>query len=127
MLPILLKIGPLTINSYGALIAIGFLATMIYMARKSPQFNLRVDQTLDLTFWTFIFGMLGGRLLFVITQWQTYIKAPLKIFALWEGGFVFYGGLLGLFVGYLYSKRRKIPVLTAFLLERVMISSFRTS
>jgi phosphatidylglycerol:prolipoprotein diacylglycerol transferase len=39
--------------------------------------------------------MIGSRVLFIIVNWDDYSRDLLKIFRIWEGGLVFYGGLIG--------------------------------
>ena len=59
-----------------------------------------------------IFGFLGARLLHVIYEEpRYYIDHPLKIFEVWNGGFVYYGGLLlGLAAAALYIKKLKLKL-----------------
>ena len=49
----------------------------------------------DMGFWLLAWGLVGARVLFIIVNWSTYAADPLKIFKIWEGGLVFYGGFIG--------------------------------
>ena len=49
---------------------------------------------MDLAFWALIMGFLGGRILYIITQWDYYSENPAQIFKIWQGGLVFLGGVL---------------------------------
>src|SRR5581483_5087257 len=50
------------------------------------------DKVQDLIMWTFLGGLVGARLFYVI---QYHISDPLEFFRIWNGGIVFYGGALG--------------------------------
>lgn len=101
------------IHTYGLMIAMGFLVGMQLAAREarrvdtSPRGNY--DQfVLDLTFWILIASLAGSRILFIIVEWDNgYAQDPLKIFRIWEGGLVFYGGLLGAIIFSIYYARKK--------------------
>ncbi len=92
--------GAFKLHTYGLMIALGFLVGMQLAAREAR----RVDTSpnggfdtfvLDLTGWILIVSLLGARALFIIVEWKdSYAQDPLKIFKIWEGGFVFYGGFL---------------------------------
>ncbi|MEL6185841.1 MAG: prolipoprotein diacylglyceryl transferase [Myxococcota bacterium] len=92
--------GAFKLHTYGLMIAIGFLVGTQLGAREARRVDLdgkgRFDQfILDLTFWILLVSMAGARLLFIIVEWDTvYSRDPLKMFKIWEGGFVFYGGFL---------------------------------
>lgn len=108
MLPVLLKIGPFPIHSYGLLIAIGFLSAVWVMNRLAIRSGLNAQVIGDLAFRALISGFIGGRILFVITRWDYFSDNLLAIFKVWEGGFVFYGGvILAFFVSYHYLRKHR--------------------
>lgn len=110
MYPILLKIGPIPIYGYGFLIALGFLAAICIIRHLASRSGLNVNQIIDLTFYCLIIGFLSSRVLFVLTRLPEFIADPLAVFRIWEGGFVFFGGLLGaLPFGIWYFRKYKIP------------------
>jgi len=95
MFPELLTIGPLTIHTYGLMVALGILAgagLAEYLHRSSGGEPGRV---IDMALIVVVGGLLGARLLFVLINFKYYISNPMDIFMLWKGGLVFYGGLLG--------------------------------
>jgi phosphatidylglycerol:prolipoprotein diacylglycerol transferase len=69
-----------------------------------------VDETAygDLLFYGMLGVVLGGRLGYILFyDLPTYIRNPLEIFKVWEGGMSFHGGLVGVFVAAaLWSRRR---------------------
>ena len=94
MFPLLLKLGPISIHSYGLMIALGFFAAVSTVRRLSSRNGLDPQQMADFAFWFLVVGFIGGRMLFVITRWEDYSNDLLGIFRIWEGGLVFFGGPL---------------------------------
>lgn len=115
LLPSLATSGavPITLHTYGLMIALGFLIGMQLGLREARRIDLSekrdFDQfIMDLTFWILIVAMVGSRILFIIVEWEKdYARDPLKIFRIWEGGLVFYGGFLASVLFSAYYSRRK--------------------
>ena len=112
MFPDLLRVGPLTIKSYGACMALAFLL-VVWLARRAATGSLRglvpMDgpALADWAVWALAGGILGGRLLYVITHWEIYAAHPLELLAIWEGGLIWYGGFAGGLLGtWLFLRRR---------------------
>lgn len=101
MHPVLIDFGIFKLHTYGLMMAIAFLVGMQLATREARRIDLSPSRTfdqfvLDLCFWILIAGMVGARILYIATNWEgDYANDPLKIFRIWEGGLVFYGGLIG--------------------------------
>jgi len=95
MHPILLKLGPLTLYTYGFFLALGFLTTIYLAGREARRQGLSAQKIYDLCFWAIIGALVGSRLLYVVLEPDYFLAHPLDIFALWKGGLVFHGGLIG--------------------------------
>ncbi len=112
MHPELLKIGPLTIHTYGVMIAIGFLLCINVAKNEAIRQKLSGDRLVDLGFWSLLVGIVGSRILFVITRFDYYSKFPMEVFYVWQGGLVFWGGLLPCIPFFLwYTKKYRMPKL----------------
>ena len=112
MKPILFHIGPLAVYSFGVMIALGVFLSLFLMGRKSRRtgFPASPEAAADLVFITVFSGFLGGRLFYVFENADYYLNHPLKFFALWEGGLIFYGGVAGALLGlFIAMKIKKIP------------------
>ena len=94
MHPILIKIGPLTIHTYGVMIASGFLLGLALAVKQAKKQLIEPDKIVDLGFYVLLAAIIGSRLLFVIINAGHYLKNPIDIFKIWEGGLVFYGGVI---------------------------------
>jgi phosphatidylglycerol:prolipoprotein diacylglycerol transferase len=116
-------IGPHEIHWYGVLITIGFLLGVALAMREGKRNNFNPDDILDFSFWVLLAGLIGSRVVFDVVNWKMYydacynpavlgLDAPdcTRVFRFWEGGLVWYGGLLGAFpVAYWYLRRKKMP------------------
>ena len=96
MYPILFRLGSLTIYGYGFFLVIAIFAGGILAFRKARKEGLRIplEQIADLFFYIVLSAIVGSRLLFVLIHFKFFRENPLSIFKIWEGGLVFYGGLL---------------------------------
>lgn len=95
MLPVLFKIGPVTIHTYGVAMAIAFLLGVVLIRREAKAKGLNPDLSYDIVLAAMIGGILGARLVYVIDFWPQFAANPAQIFAVWQGGLIFYGGLIG--------------------------------
>lgn len=110
MLPVMLRIGPVAVYSYGVMLALAFLACWLVARWYLPRRGLHPEVALDLVLAAAIGGIVGARALFVGSDWGTYAAHPLWIFMLQRGGMVFYGGLLGGAAGVaIYTWVRRLP------------------
>lgn len=111
MHPLLFKLGPLEIHTYGFLIAVGFLIGVSVIKRLSMVAKIDVEKMLDLCFWMLLVGFLGGRILYILTRLSDFIASPLDMFKIWQGGLVFLGGLISVIpLAIWYAKKHKMPV-----------------
>ncbi|MFA5110469.1 MAG: prolipoprotein diacylglyceryl transferase [Desulfobaccales bacterium] len=110
MHPILFKIGPITIYTYGFFLALAFLCAIVVAGREAKRLGLPEAQFYDLCFYLILAALVGSRLLFIILEPGRFLSNPLKIFALWEGGLDFQGGLfLALIVAFFYIRHHGWP------------------
>ena len=119
MRQILFTIGPVHIYSYGLMIAIGIYAAYSITVYRVKEMGITADTILDLTFACAIGGILGAKLLYLITILPQIIEDPSIFLKSITDGFVVYGGIiLGILSGYLFSRIRKLPFMPLF--DKVM-------
>lgn len=112
MYPILVKIGPLSIYTYGFFIALGFLAGIFFAVKEAKRLGEDPDMIMDLCFYILVSAIIGSRLFYVLTNPRPFLDNPVEIFKVWNGGLVFYGGFIAaLITGIVYLKTKKIPVM----------------
>lgn len=98
MSPEIVRIGPLAVRWYGVMYLIGFVSSYVLVAyqtrKKSPGLS---REFLDSLYTFIVLGLIiGARLGYVLFYNPSfYIRNPLDIFAVWEGGMSFHGGLIG--------------------------------
>lgn len=99
--PVALQIGPLAIHWYGLMYLTGFIAgwaLLVMRVRRSPR-GFQPEQISDILFYAALGIILGGRLgyMFFYNFAET-MRSPWSIFAIWQGGMSFHGGLLGVII-----------------------------
>lgn len=110
MYPVLFKIGPVTVYTYGVMIALGIMAGLYFALRQAKKEGIGPNEVIDLFIWIVISGFVGARIGYVFTEWEYFLTNPLRIFFANEG-FVFYGGfIVACFVAYWYIKRQNIKL-----------------
>lgn len=111
MHPEICKIGPLTVYSYGLMLVIAFIVAVALAAQEAKRQEVNPDIIFNLTFISFIFGIIGARIFYVLENLGFYLKSPMEIIMLSRGGLSWFGGLiLGTVSGIIYLKRKKISV-----------------
>lgn len=112
--PVALQLGPVAIHWYGLMYLLAFLAFYLLGRWRVSQTHygrstgFTAADVEDLLFWGVAGVVLGGRLGYVLFYKPAYyLSHPLEIFAVWEGGMAFHGGLLGVLVACALFARRK--------------------
>jgi phosphatidylglycerol---prolipoprotein diacylglyceryl transferase len=111
--PIALKLGPLAIHSYGIMVALAFLAGYWTAALRARRENISSDAIINVVTWLMVGSIIGARIVYVTTYWhEEFADQPsTEIFAIWHGGLVYYGGLIGgLIAGTLCVWWKKMPL-----------------
>jgi len=109
--PVLIRIGPLSIHTYGVLVAAGFLLGLSLAVRQGRKEGIPPERIIDIGFYVLLAALIGSRLFFVVINAGHYLKHPLDVVKIWEGGLVFYGGLLvAVPVAVWYVRRHSLDV-----------------
>lgn len=113
--PVAVRIGPLAVRWYGVAYALGFLSGFWILRRASSRGQLPLDDdgVGDLLSSLVAGVVVGGRLGYVLFYNLPYFAThPLHVFAVWEGGMSFHGGLLGVSAAaWLFCRKRSLPLL----------------
>lgn len=113
--PVIFQIGPLAVRWYGLMYLLGFGVAFMLIRHLSRLRNLAItsDGISDMLFYGVLGVVIGGRLGYVLFYNPAqYLSRPLEIFAVWQGGMSFHGGLLGVVTAVvIYCRRRKLPML----------------
>jgi len=113
--PVLIELGPFAIRWYALAYIAGLVLGWRYLRRvvRRPGWQLTPEIVDDLLFYATLGVVFGGRLGYVLFYNPGYYLAhPLEIFAVWQGGMAFHGGLVGVVVGCFWVARRyRMPAL----------------
>jgi phosphatidylglycerol:prolipoprotein diacylglycerol transferase len=107
--PVAFSIGPLAVRWYGLMYLAGFAAAWGLGLRRIKQGLAPITRAQfdDLIFLAVVGVILGGRLGYVLFYKPAYYAShPLEIFAVWQGGMSFHGGLLGVMAAMWFAARR---------------------
>jgi phosphatidylglycerol:prolipoprotein diacylglycerol transferase len=110
--PIAFQLGTFTITWYGIMVASGFLAGLWTAGRRAMLQGVSPEKVYDLGLSLMVGSILGARTLYVITFWnQEFADDFSKVFKIWEGGLVYYGGLIGASLAVIiYTRIKKLPL-----------------
>jgi phosphatidylglycerol---prolipoprotein diacylglyceryl transferase len=111
MIPVLFHIGPLSVYSYGMMMALGFLAADYVITLECRRRGIVTEYASSIVVWSAIVGISSARVLDILNNFSSYWADP-KSMILSGSGFVWYGGLFGgIFGAYLVSRYYKIGFL----------------
>ncbi len=108
--PVFLRLGPLQFRWYGLMYLLGLLAAYFIIKTRAAAHHIALskEQIYDLIVYAALGVFLGGRLGYTLFyNFSYYIQHPLSVFAVWEGGMSFHGGLIGTCLAlWLFCRRR---------------------
>ena len=113
---------------YGILITVGMIVAVLNAVRLAKKEGISADDITDFAFIVILAGVVGARAYYVIFTWNDYgylvtdgsffhnlWHTFVNCVAIWEGGLAIYGGVLaGLLTGFIFARKKKIPLLKIF-------------
>ena len=108
-------IGPLSLNLYGLMIALGVVAAVWLLGRRLEERGIGTrDDASAIAIWAVLAGVIGARLYHVVTDYDRFRNNWGEIPAIWNGGLGIPGGLLfGVPVGLYVARKRGLPLAAA--------------
>ena len=105
--PVIAQLGPIAVRWYGLMYVLGFYFVWTYSRgavfhkRDDGGEDVASDEALaDLLSYLAVGVLVGGRVIYMLIYKSTeFWQSPFKVFAVWEGGMSFHGGLIGVLVG----------------------------
>jgi len=117
MHPVLFRIGPLAIRSYGMMLALSFLVGVYLAMYRGKKVGIAPNQLMDLTVYIAVAAIVGARLFYVFPHWEEFSGHLTDIFNPFQGGQIGIGGLtlyggfiLAVGVSMWYLRRHRMPV-----------------
>jgi len=107
MYQVLFKIGPFTVYSYVLMLGVGFILSSMVLGGRLRKLGMDPGVGNTVTLLAIIFGVAGSKMLYVIENWDLFLRVP-KI--LWSpGGLTWYGGfILATAAIWFYCRKQKI-------------------
>ena len=112
MHPIICKLGPIPIYSYGLMLAIAVMAASWLTARDAEaKLGVKRENVYDLAFWVILSGIIGARIFYIFLNLDYFFAAPLEVVMIQKGGLAWQGSLIaGFAAGIVFLKKNKIPL-----------------
>ena len=109
--PVVVHLGPLAVRWYGLMYLLAFAMVLVlgrYRLKTQPRLGLTVRDLDDILFLGVIGVVLGGRLGYILFyKLGDYLREPLRILYVWEGGMSFHGGFIGVALALLWFARSR--------------------
>ncbi|CQD14631.1 prolipoprotein diacylglyceryl transferase [Mycolicibacterium conceptionense] len=90
-------LGPVPIRAYALCIIVGIIAALVIGDRRWQARGGQAGVIYDIALWAVPFGLVGGRLYHVMTDWPTYFgpggKGLGAAFQVWQGGLGIWGAV----------------------------------
>lgn len=112
---ILFNLFGFNVYSYGFMIGIGIIVGVMILNSRAKSVGFDENNIFNMVIITILSGILGGKLLFIITNLSEFIKNPISFITDFGYGFVIYGAIFGgMLAIVLYSKLKKWDALEVF-------------
>jgi phosphatidylglycerol---prolipoprotein diacylglyceryl transferase len=111
MIPVLFSIGSLKVYSYGLMLGLSFLLGAWVLGKELKRKGLDPDLAGSVMMLAVVFGIVGAKLLFLVEEWNSFMRDPAGM-AFSPGGLTWYGGLLlAIIAVQIFIRRKKVPAL----------------
>jgi phosphatidylglycerol:prolipoprotein diacylglycerol transferase len=112
-IPAIFGVGPLTVYTYGVLLAAAYLLGLQLAIVRAKRAGLDSGRMLDLGVYLVIAALVGAKLLLLLVNFSYFWENPREMLVLARSGGVFYGGLIGAtLVAFWYVRRHRLPLWT---------------
>ncbi len=95
MIPESVSLFGLTISFYGVFLVIAALIGIVVITELTRRRKQGLELRLTLVTLTIVAALLGGRIFYVMFEWQKFVREPLMLLNLRSGGLSYFGALLG--------------------------------
>lgn len=106
----LFSIGPVTVHGYGLMMALGILSAYYMVEYRAKKRGMDTDKVFYMAAWAVAAGLLGAKLLYLITRLPEIMAEPALLVHSLKDGFVVYGSIIGgVFGAWLYCRKSGLP------------------
>ena len=90
MYPLLLEFGPISIYSYGVLLATAYVVGVRFALRRADRAGLNGQRVMDLGILIIISALVGAKLMLFLVEFDRFTSDPAQLLVLLKSGGVFY-------------------------------------
>lgn len=113
MYPIICQFGPVTVYSYGLMLAVAAVVCTFLASRDAKKIGIPPEVISDFAFWTIVAGILGARSFYVLLNYRFFMENPLEIVMIQNGGLAWHGGLIAAtIIGIRFIRKKGLPLVT---------------
>jgi phosphatidylglycerol:prolipoprotein diacylglycerol transferase len=110
MFPVVFRLGPITVHTYGLMMAVGVGLGLWFVYVQSRKQGLDATRVVDAGFYTILISLAGAKLVLLVGNFSYYTRYPSELLSLARSGGVFQGGLaFGIVFALWYFRRRRLP------------------
>ena len=103
--------GGVKVFGYGAMLVVAFISSTWLAYWRARRERLDPEVIGDMSFWVFLFGLIGARLFYCVEYLGRGYQDPLGRVQYWKGGVVYYGGIVGgVAAFFFYWRLRPFPM-----------------
>jgi phosphatidylglycerol---prolipoprotein diacylglyceryl transferase len=106
MYPVI-SLGTIQLPTYLLIISLIYTTHLFWLLSRGSKFNFDRNKVLDVAMAVMIGGFVGARILHIVWEEPSYyLENPAQVFYFWQGGYVFFGGLIGAITSGLFVIRK---------------------
>ncbi|EGO8235373.1 prolipoprotein diacylglyceryl transferase [Enterococcus dispar] len=106
---VFISFGPFTIYWYAVFIVSGILLGYFIASKRAKKEGISEDVISDLLLYGLPVSIISARLYYVFFELDSYIRNPVDILKVWEGGLAIHGGLIGaVATGVIYCRKKNL-------------------
>ncbi len=110
MWPVLVKIGSVSIHTYGFMMALGVALALWFVYVQAKKTGLQASKLVDMAFYTIIVSLVGAKVVLFLGNISYYTRYPSELLSLARSGGVFQGGLFfGVIFALWYLRKHRLP------------------
>jgi phosphatidylglycerol:prolipoprotein diacylglycerol transferase len=107
--PVLLRIGPLTLYSWGVMVSLGIMLALYLAGKKCEEFGVKRESLIELLSFILIPGAIFARVFYAFFTEPSLLSEPLLFLNFFRGGLSIHGAILGGIIGILvFSQQRRV-------------------
>lgn len=109
---IAIDLGFVQIYWYSITMFLGVLFGIIVAYIEIKRKKIDTDKFSNMAFYAILFGFIGARIYYVLFNLDYYLKEPIEILKVWNGGLAIHGAIIGAVLAmYMYCKKNKMNII----------------